>query len=110
MKKILFAAAALAISAMPAAAQSAAYNWSGLYIGANVGFANANSDFSGTVPCSTACAYFAAANAALINGAPNGSGDSTGFTGGVQAGYNWQTGAIVFGIEADFNFTDLQTR
>ena len=32
---------------------------------------------------------------------------STGFTGGAQAGYNWQAGHIVYGGEADFGAFDL---
>jgi outer membrane immunogenic protein len=34
--------------------------------------------------------------------------NSKGFTGGVQAGFNWQTGPAVFGIEADFNYLGLK--
>jgi outer membrane immunogenic protein len=29
---------------------------------------------------------------------------SSGFTGGAQAGYNWQTGTAVYGVESDFNY------
>ena len=29
----------------------------------------------------------------------------TGFIGGGQAGYNWQSGAAVFGLETDFDWT-----
>lgn len=32
----------------------------------------------------------------------------TGFTGGVQAGHNWQTGAFVYGLEADFGAFNIQ--
>jgi outer membrane immunogenic protein len=32
-----------------------------------------------------------------------------GFTGGVQAGYNWQRGCTVFGIEADANWAGLDS-
>jgi outer membrane immunogenic protein len=31
-----------------------------------------------------------------------------GFTGGVQAGYNWQAGTLVYGAEADFGALDLR--
>ena len=30
---------------------------------------------------------------------------SSGVTGGIQAGYNWQNGAFVYGVEADFNIS-----
>jgi outer membrane immunogenic protein len=29
-----------------------------------------------------------------------------GFTGGIQGGYNWQNGAFVYGVEADFNLSN----
>ena len=32
---------------------------------------------------------------------------NTGFIGGGQAGYNWQTGAFVLGVETDFDGTTL---
>lgn len=64
----------------------ALYNWSGFYVGGNIGWGWSSGD--GDV---------------LINGIPgtiSGSGD--GFLGGIQAGYNWQNGPWVFGIETDF--------
>lgn len=35
---------------------------------------------------------------------PNGGGQNTGVTGGFQAGYNYQIGAFVPGVEADFGY------
>ena len=34
--------------------------------------------------------------------------DSDGFTGRAQAGYDWQAGSAVFGIEGDYNAFDLR--
>ncbi len=34
-------------------------------------------------------------------------GSQAGFIGGGQAGYNWQTGSFVLGVETDFDWTDL---
>ena len=34
-------------------------------------------------------------------------GSQTGFIGGGQAGYNWQTGAFVLGAETDFDWTSV---
>jgi len=34
--------------------------------------------------------------------------DSDGFVGGVHAGYNWQSGQIVYGAEADFEFSTTE--
>jgi outer membrane immunogenic protein len=67
----------------PAAAPAVvayAFNWTGAYVGANVG-----------------------ANFANI-GTPFGNGGSTGFAGGLQAGYLWQMpNNIVYGLEVDFD-------
>jgi outer membrane immunogenic protein len=92
MKRILAAAAAFgALACFPLSAQAAdpidpGYDWTGLYIGAQAGWAwlDPNS---------------AAAN--LIQ--PN----SNGLVGGGYAGYNLQFNNIVFGVEGDFNGTDL---
>ena len=67
-------------------------NWSGFYIGGNVGYGwgNGNTDFS-FLPSPT---LFEVDNTALDT-------KSKGAIGGVQIGYNWQMGAIVAGLEAD---------
>lgn len=42
---------------------------------------------------------------------PNGSGSDSdgGWVAGLHAGYNWQRGILVYGVEADINWTDLKT-
>jgi outer membrane immunogenic protein len=56
-----------------------AYSWAGPYIGANLGYAWGSVDNNFAKP--------------------------TGFVGGVQAGYNWQQGPWVFGLEGDIQAT-----
>ena len=51
------------------------YSWAGPYLGANIGYAWGDVTNSGTSP--------------------------SGFAGGIQAGYNWQSGPLVFGVEGD---------
>jgi len=34
--------------------------------------------------------------------------DSKEFTGGVEAGYNWQSGMVVYGLETDFEYFHLK--
>jgi outer membrane immunogenic protein len=65
---------------------AAFYNWSGFYVGGNVGWGWTDGS-----------ADFAIAGA---RGTLDGSGD--GFLGGIQAGYNWQNGPWVIGVELDF--------
>jgi outer membrane immunogenic protein len=66
------------------------HNWSGFYLGVNAGggWSNANVDFS-----AAAFPSFASVENNL-----------KGALGGGQLGYNWQYGAAVFGVEADFQF------
>lgn len=66
-------------------------NWSGFYLGGNGGSAYARNPASYTV--GAAPAPFSNEDFKI---APEG------FFGGVQAGYNFQTGNWVFGVEADF--------
>ena len=96
MKRI-FAAAALAITAISSAAmwsaanaadigsydrvpaRVTAYNWQGFYLGGNLGY--------------------------QWGKVTNSSVNPSGFMGGLQMGYNWQTGQIVYGLETDFQLS-----
>lgn len=101
MKSILLAAVALAALNSGAMAADAVaelpvastYNWSGAYVGVNAGggFGRTKLSFE----------------------APVGSGEfansrTSGFLGGVQAGYNWQSGDLVYGVEADFQGSSIK--
>src|SRR6516162_617633 len=74
-----------------------AFSWTGLYIGGNVGYAWAQSE------------HCEGANVPCTGGAPNfPEADARGGFGGLTAGYNYQTGRFVLGIEGDYNFTHLK--
>ncbi len=61
------------------------FTWTGFYVGLNAGYGwSSGTDVTVTGGGATT----------LFSG-----GDEGGFTGGAQAGYNFQTGAIVFGLE-----------
>ena len=90
MKGIAVAAAALAVLTVPAQAADIPYgsrapytvnqplnawSWAGPYLGGNIGYAWGTVDNNGAKP--------------------------SGFVGGVQGGYNWHSGPLVFGLEAD---------
>jgi outer membrane immunogenic protein len=74
-------------------------NWSGLYVGGNLGYGwgDGNTDFS-FLPSP---ADFNINNASLR--AP-----SSGVTGGAQVGYNWQVGSVVTGLEADIQGSGIK--
>ena len=91
-------------AASPAAAPAAPSSWSGLYVGANAGYAWGGDDgasIAGNDPVFQS----------MFNGTafPGGTSfarsralDRDGLTGGVQVGYNWQVGsAWVVGVETD---------
>ncbi len=101
--------AVFASSALAAPPAPVPYSWTGFYIGANAGGTWGRFGSSTTVDCSLIpgfnpyfCSPGFPGDSALINRAGTGTADANGFTGGVQAGYNWQTGNIVTGIEGDF--------
>lgn len=74
----------------PVFALAAPYSWSGFYLGANLGYgwARASASVTGTGGFSG-----------------DASEDLNGGVFGVQAGYNWQFGQTVIGIETDFQGT-----
>jgi outer membrane immunogenic protein len=77
------------------------FTWTGFYIGANAGGVWAQGSRTATL-------FAPGAGIFLNNFFPGNIGKSqSGFIGGGQAGYNWQSGAAVFGIETDFDGTSL---
>ena len=75
----------------PPAAYRAVANWGGFYVGGNfgIGLARDQSTFS------AGGVTFASADTAVF-----------GAVGGGQAGFNWQSGALVLGAEADFDWAN----
>jgi outer membrane immunogenic protein len=99
MKKVVLSAVALLAAGWSVSAEGAdlpyaprgpytvnqplnAYSWAGPYLGANLGYAWGSVDRNPTKP--------------------------SGFEGGVQGGYNWQTGPWVFGVEGDIQATGAE--
>ncbi len=63
--------------------------WLGPYVGTNVGFQWTSN----------------------VNGVSQTGGvGQSAFTGGIQGGYNWQSGPWVYGVEADFNLSSASNR
>ncbi|TPL35997.1 outer membrane protein [Mesorhizobium sp. B2-4-6] len=98
MKQLLLATAlvlatgtAYAADVLQEAPVAASYDWTGAYIGVNAGggFGTFKLSPSGGGPGSIDLS-------------------ASGFLGGVQAGYNWQSGQMVYGVEADFQGSDVK--
>jgi outer membrane immunogenic protein len=85
---------------------SPVFNWTGFYAGANAGYGkSANND--GVQFTDFPAGSFA--NTFAIGQTPRAiSFDPKGVIGGVEAGYNWQSGALVLGVEADVSGTGIK--
>jgi outer membrane immunogenic protein len=106
MKRLLLASAAVVTIAAPAVAAdlppvavkapayAPVYNWTGFYIGANLGGGFSTASDSGSLLNATG---------ATVLGPTGTSTTLSGVIGGGQFGYNLQTGNMVFGLEADFD-------
>jgi outer membrane immunogenic protein len=107
MKKLLYVTASLVAlgAAAPASAadlaarpytkappmMAAIYDWSGFYIGLNGGGATSHNCWD-----------------LVGGGGAEGCHDATGGTVGGQIGYRWQTGPVVFGVEAQGNWAEFK--
>jgi outer membrane immunogenic protein len=116
MKKLLLSAIATIAIAAPALAADlpartyskapvvvapAVYDWTGFYVGGTLGGAWGTFDPS-TSTVFSPTGYFNATSVPVVNAAGSQSIKPSGFTGGLEAGYNWQVSNIVVGIEGDF--------
>lgn len=87
----------------PAMAVDPTYNWSGFYVGGNLGGAWGKSDYN-ILPAGSWTAQnivdLTRDGAARLN--------MTNVSGGAQAGYNWQMNHLVLGLEADIQYIGLR--
>ena len=106
---------ALAAISTPAQAEPVAL-FQGGYVGINAGGVWGSSSFATNPNCPdisvdavfcNAAPDASAANGAAVAAAGAGTLSQSGFTGGVQAGYDWQADTLVVGAEADLGAFDL---
>ena len=97
-------AADLPISKEPPFLPPLPFSWTGFYLGGNVGAGFGTTETSVNVgPALTAVTGTPVdATAPLVSETFNG------FVGGIQAGYNWQAGVFVLGVEGDLDAAGLQ--
>jgi outer membrane immunogenic protein len=91
----------LAYKAAPAAV--AAYNWTGWYVGLNAG-GNWGQSQPSTAPAIAGAFVGCPACVADVASAGGQSFNTSGFTGGIFGGYNYQFGNLLAGIEVDFQY------
>jgi outer membrane immunogenic protein len=80
------------------------FNWTGFYVGANVGYGwSANNDGAQLSDFPPSAPTFA------IGQTPTSLGfRQKGVIGGAEVGFNWQTASLVYGVEADISATDIK--
>jgi outer membrane immunogenic protein len=109
---VLLAGSAFAADMPLKAPPVSVWNWSGFYVGGNLGGAWGTSDPTSSTVFTTGylpgAGYFAATSVGAFNAAGTQSVKPDGFTGGVEAGYNWQVGNILVGVEADIDSFQLR--
>jgi outer membrane immunogenic protein len=107
-----FFASASLLALMPAVATAAdmpvkaqpmpGHNWTGCYVGLNGGGAASGSNFTSGVDAGTHLAD--PGDVAAVAASGTGSANDSNFIAGGQVGCNLQTGALVFGLEGDWDY------
>ena len=91
-----------------APAVAAVYDWTGYYIGTNVGYSwgrgSTNGNVTGTSSATTV--GVGTVNTVLPTLPLTGTADVNGFIGGAQLGYNWQREKWLLGLEGDIQFSN----
>ncbi|MBR0828706.1 porin family protein [Bradyrhizobium manausense] len=96
-------AADLAAHYTKAPVMAPSYNWTGFYVGGNVGGQWGSSN-SNTSTVFDPFGYFADTSVTAVNAVGAQHINSSSVTGGLTAGYNWQVNNAVFGFQGDINY------
>jgi outer membrane immunogenic protein len=92
----------------------AVYDWTGPYIGTNLGYSFGRGSTDGNVTGTQNVSVFRTAGPTLVTSVTTalptlpliGRADVNGFIGGGQLGYNWQREKWLFGLEGDIQFSN----
>ena len=113
--KAILSIAALVAAALPSAVLAAdmpsmepaplatpmpAYNWSGFYLGGEIGY--------GSSQTNTGAISFYDAGPTFNSSIPGIGINGNGLLGGIEAGYNWQSGHMLFGFEGDVSAAGIK--
>jgi outer membrane immunogenic protein len=108
MKSVVFACLVFLLvggAALAADVPGAPYNWTGFYAGLNVGVGINDSEYALRPSGLYSQPPYVQSNALRTDS--HGFDDGA-FTGGGQAGFNYQVGRFVFGLETDFNYNGVE--
>jgi outer membrane immunogenic protein len=100
------AVTAVLLSTAPAHAQQQT-NWTGAYVGANLGASWGDNATNITAIPGTGAVVIPPGDVDFIHKFANNLSNKTGFAGGGEVGYNYQNGPLVLGIETDFGAFDI---
>jgi outer membrane immunogenic protein len=96
----LFAVTSASAADLPAyskaPAVAAVYDWTGYYVGTNIGYSFGTASTNGTRTSTAAPTLLPLTDSSTIKG----------IIGGGQLGYNWQSGSLVYGLEGDIQFSN----
>lgn len=95
-------------AASAASAQDVDSPFAGFYIGANAGGNWGNTDNKITAASGSGSVVIDPGDVNDINALAQDNKNNFRFAGGAEAGYNYQMGALLLGIETDFGFFDLK--
>jgi outer membrane immunogenic protein len=84
------------------------WTWTGFYIGAHVGAGWSRQEFTTADPKCFGGLVDSEFDGFGCENSKRGSHNAIGGLGGAQVGFNWQTGIIVFGIEAQYSWARLK--
>jgi outer membrane immunogenic protein len=109
MSKIQLAAVGILGVAVLSAGAAVAQDtpWNGFYVGVNAGGSKSDTHMDMKAASGTGAIIMPPGDVALVNAIGSTKDNDTGFTGGVQGGYNYQVDSWVFGLETDVGFYDL---
>lgn len=97
----LIAAEPAATNATPAPPPPGSHSWTGFYAGVNVGQGSSSTTTTSINPLPSAAVF--------VNLLPQAfTMEPSGVLGGAQAGFNWQLGHFVLGVEADISAADIE--
>lgn len=102
-------AADMALKAPPAPLP--VFSWTGFYAGVHAGYGTGDGNSASVDPSALLALFPGVNNLTSTASAPFTLGvGQSGWLGGLQAGYNWQTGHVVAGVEADVSVAGIGGR